>query len=122
MSESKTDDHWLDEQLAKPAVIADRGFSSRLQKQIIRNSSRRKAVFSSAGCIWVVIALVFLSPQTISQLYNRLLNQVMQTDEIILSATELILAGQFSLPVYLLPLPLIMLMFYGLYTSFQSIR
>ena len=122
MSESKTDDQWLDEQLAKPAVIADHGFSIRLQKLIIRNSSRRKAIFSSAGCIWLVVALVFLSPQTISQLYNRLLAQVMQIDEIILSATEMTLIGQLSLPVYLLPLPVIMLIFYGLYTSFQSIR
>ncbi len=122
MSESKTDDQWLDEQLAKPAIIADRGFSIRLQKQIIRNNSRRKTVFTSAGCIWVFVALIFLSPQTVSRFYDRLLAQVMQTDEIILSATELLLTGQFSLQAYLLPLLVIMLIFYGLYTSFQSIR
>lgn len=55
----------LDALLAQPAVIADRGFSERIQQRIGKSNTARRNVFLITGFCWLALVLISASPQII---------------------------------------------------------
>jgi len=55
----------LDALLAQPAVIADRGFSERVEQRIGKLNTARRNLFLITGFCWLALVLVAASPQAI---------------------------------------------------------
>ena len=55
----------LDKLLEDPAMIADRGFSQRLQRRINQPAWSREMVFIALGCVWLTLAATSWSPEFI---------------------------------------------------------
>jgi hypothetical protein len=55
----------LDALLAKPAVIADRGFSERVEQRMVKLNTARRNVFLVTGFCWLALVLIAASPQAI---------------------------------------------------------
>lgn len=54
----------LDELLAQPALLADRGFSARIGKEIHKPARRRTLVFAAMAACWASTVLMFTSLQS----------------------------------------------------------
>lgn len=55
----------LDALLAQPAVIADRGFSERVEQRVGKLNTARRNVFLITGFCWLALVLIAASPQAI---------------------------------------------------------
>jgi hypothetical protein len=55
----------LDALLAQPAVIADRGFTERVEQRIDKSNTARRNVFLITGFCWLALVLISTSPQAI---------------------------------------------------------
>ena len=66
-SHQKSEIDPLDVLLAQPAVIADRGFSSRLGQKLYKPPVKREHVFMGMGAAWLLLASVFGSPRALLQ-------------------------------------------------------
>ncbi len=55
----------LDKLLEDPALIADRGFSQRVQRRINQPAWSREMVFIALGCVWLTLAASSWSPEFI---------------------------------------------------------
>ena len=55
----------LDELLAQPALIADRGFSTGVELRIGRLNTKRRNVFLLTGLCWLALVILAASPQAI---------------------------------------------------------
>ena len=66
-SQQKSEFDSLDELLAQPAVISDRGFSSRLAHKLYKPPVKREHVFLGMGATWLLLASVFGSPRALLQ-------------------------------------------------------
>ncbi len=55
----------LDALLAQPAVIADQGFSERVEQRILKLNTARRNVFLITGFCWLALVLIAASPQAI---------------------------------------------------------
>lgn len=55
----------LDALLAKPAVIANRGFSERVEHRMVKLNTARRNVFLVTGFCWLALVLIAASPQAI---------------------------------------------------------
>jgi len=53
----------LDALLAQPAVIADRGFSERVEQRMSKSNTARRNVFLITGLCWLALVLIAASPQ-----------------------------------------------------------
>ncbi|PCJ16806.1 MAG: hypothetical protein COA96_18210 [SAR86 cluster bacterium] len=63
----------LDRMLAQPALIADRGFSEQLGRNLSKTFSLRSKFFALAGVSWLALVLVVSSPrQLIEHLFSLL--------------------------------------------------
>ena len=121
MKKMETDDQWLDDLLAKPLTIADQGFVNRVQAQLYRKRVKRKTIFAGAACAWLAVALVFVSPQSVSSIYQRLLSLAAFTDQLILVPGQVNLIDLISLQSNMLLALLLALGFYALlYTQFKE--
>lgn len=102
----------LEELLAQPPLIADRGFSERISTRITRESrktiSQRGKIFSLAGVIWLALVVSLTSPLALFEnLYGLLINlnsasssidyTALQSSYPIMLALALSLAAAFSL-------------------------
>ena len=54
----------LDNLLAQPAIVADRGFSARIGREIHKPARRRSLVFVAMAACWASIVVLFTSPQS----------------------------------------------------------
>ncbi len=66
-SQQKSEFDPLDQLLAQPAVIADRGFSQRLAHKLHKPPMKREHVFMGMGAAWLLLASVFGSPRALLQ-------------------------------------------------------
>ena len=55
----------LEELLAQPALIADRGFSTRVESRIGKLNTKRRNVFLITGLCWLALVILAASPQAI---------------------------------------------------------
>ena len=55
----------LDKLLAHPPVLADSGFSERVESRIRSSNSARRNLFLLTGFSWLVLMLIAASPQSI---------------------------------------------------------
>ncbi|MEP5766693.1 MAG: hypothetical protein ABJ308_18995 [Halieaceae bacterium] len=62
----------LDQLLAQPALLADRGFSTRVARELHAPASRRRLVFVAMAACWATIVALFTSPQAIMSTMARL--------------------------------------------------
>lgn len=62
----------LDRILANAAQISDSGFSRKLRAQLGKSASGRNRIFAAVGGCWLVLALVFASPQAAYDKYLAL--------------------------------------------------
>jgi hypothetical protein len=62
----------LEELLAQPALIADRGFSVGVWLRLHNHSQLRTGIFAGISACWAVIALLFTSPQAFMASMARL--------------------------------------------------
>ena len=62
----------LEELLAQPALIADRGFSAGVWLRLHNDSQLRIKIFASVSACWAVFALLFTSPQAFKARMTRL--------------------------------------------------
>lgn len=61
----------LDKLLARPAHIADKGFSERISYQVKKRDSLRWMVFLVVGGLWLVSVAVAFSPQEVYEGLSR---------------------------------------------------
>ena len=64
----------LDKLLENPALIADRGFSQRIQRRINPLERPRGIVFIALACVWLSLAALNWSPEFISTSIQSLLD------------------------------------------------
>ena len=67
----------LEELLAQPALIADRGFSTRVEVRMGKLNTKRRNVFLITGLSWLTLVLLAASPQAI---YADLMTLVISLD------------------------------------------
>lgn len=61
----------LDNMLAQPALIADKGFSERVSSKLGTGISLRDKLFAGAAIFWLTLIVAVVSPQTVYEdLYN----------------------------------------------------
>ena len=111
MNQKPFNEQMLDELLADSAVVADNGFSQRVQEQLVVANKSRRRVFVSAGIIWLAIALVFISPQSLVQFYDRFLSLVTQFGGFPLSASQIDFSWSVSSQPFLIVVILVMACF-----------
>jgi len=63
----------LDALLAQPAVIADRGFSERVEQRLGKANTARRNVFLITGFCWLALVLIWASPQALYADFSTLL-------------------------------------------------
>ncbi|MFT7471626.1 MAG: hypothetical protein ACI8XU_001522 [Kiritimatiellia bacterium] len=63
----------LDALLAQPAVIADRGFSERVEQRITKSNNARRNIFLITGFCWLALVLISASPQVFYADFSTLL-------------------------------------------------
>ncbi len=90
----------LDNLLAQPASIADRGFSRRVEQKILKLHSARSKLFLITGLCWLALVFIAASPQAI---YADFSNLAMTLDlgslyAILLSESQSLISSLQQLP------------------------
>ena len=78
----------LDNMLAQPALIADKGFSERVSSKLVTGISLRDKLFAGAGIFWLTLIVAVVSPQAVYEDLSSLAAMLDFSEQLNLLSTQ----------------------------------